>query len=249
MTQPQTGRLASALLHTTTAFADLVDGADWDAHVPTCPEWPLRVLVGHLGQAPRWMAAIVRGGAPDGVPDPRDETPPRDWRAWLHAGAVELAVAVREVGADTPVWTLTGPGPASFWLRQATHDATVHTVDAALLTKAPYAIEPDLAADAVTQLLELLSAPAATTLKPALAALHGTGTLTLRPTEPALPAWTITRTPTGVTWHPGTADADVTVTAPAQDLLLILTRRLPTHHAKTEGDETLFAHWLTHSAL
>ncbi|WP_399118448.1 maleylpyruvate isomerase N-terminal domain-containing protein [Streptomyces sp. KM273126] len=57
-----------------------MDGTDWDAFVPTCPEWRLRVLVGHLGQAPRRAAGIVRGGPADGVPDPQEAAPPRDRR-------------------------------------------------------------------------------------------------------------------------------------------------------------------------
>ncbi|MGW3565489.1 maleylpyruvate isomerase family mycothiol-dependent enzyme [Streptomyces sp. NPDC000941] len=241
MTQPHIDQLASGLLTQIAAFADAVDGADWDAPVPTCPEWPLRVLVGHLGQAPRWAAGIVRGGTPDGIPDPREAVPPRDWRAWLVAGASELVESVRAVGPGTQVWTLTGPGPASSWLRQRTHDASVHAVDAALLAGVPYAIEPDLAADAVTQCLELLSSQ--------VAALRGTGSIGLRPAEQSIEGWVITRTPTGVSWRRGSGPTDVTVTGAVADLLLVLMRRLPPQRVAIDGDGQLFDHWLAHSAL
>ncbi|WP_043486486.1 MULTISPECIES: maleylpyruvate isomerase family mycothiol-dependent enzyme [Streptomyces] len=249
MTQPHIDQLASGLLAQIAAFADAVDGADWDAPVPTCPEWPLRVLVGHLGQAPRWAAGIVRGGSPDGIPDPREAVPPQNWRAWLLAGASELVEAVRAIGPGTPVWTLTGPGPASFWLRQAAHDTSVHAVDAALLAGVPYALEPDLAADAVTQCLELLSSPVAEALKPAVAALRGAGSIGLRPSEGAIEGWVITRTQTGVSWRRGPGRADVTVTGAVEDLLLVLMRRLPPQHVAIDGDGQLFDHWLAHSAL
>lgn len=249
MTQKDIDRLASGLLVQTAAFADAVDGADWDAFVPTCPEWRLRVLVGHLGQAPRWAAGIVRGGSADGIPDPHEAMPPQDWRTWLLAGASELVEAVLAVGPDTPVWTLVGPGPASFWLRQATHDTSVHAVDAALPAGVPYALEPDLAADAVTQYLELLSSPAAAALKPAVALLWGAGSIGLRPSEESIEGWVITCTPTGVSWRRGPGSTDVTVTGAVEDLLLVLMRRLPPQRVAIDGDERLFDHWLAHSAL
>ncbi|MDT0347056.1 maleylpyruvate isomerase N-terminal domain-containing protein [Streptomyces litchfieldiae] len=56
----------------TGAFAGAVAGPARDTHVPTCPEWRLRGLVGHIGQAHRWAAEIVRTGEPDAIPDPRD---------------------------------------------------------------------------------------------------------------------------------------------------------------------------------
>ncbi|MES4907526.1 MULTISPECIES: maleylpyruvate isomerase family mycothiol-dependent enzyme [unclassified Streptomyces] len=250
MTQPHIDQLAAGLLAQTAAFADAVDGADWDASVPTCPQWRLRVLVGHLGQAPRWAAGIVRGGSPGAIPDPHDAVPPREWRTWLRAGASELVEAVRAAGPETPVWTLLGPGPASFWLRQAAHDTSVHAVDAALLAGVPYALEPGLAADAVTQYLELLSSPAATALKPAVAALRGAGSIGLRPVERSIEGWVITRTPTGVSWRRGPAGpADVTVAGAVEDLLLVLARRLPPRRVAIDGDGRLFDHWLAHSAL
>ncbi|MFI1730120.1 maleylpyruvate isomerase family mycothiol-dependent enzyme [Streptomyces acidicola] len=249
MTQPHIDRLASGLLAQTEAFADAVDGTDWDAFVPTCPQWRLRVLVGHLGQAPRWAARIVRGGSADGVPDPQEAAPPQDWRAWLLAGAAELVEAVREVGPGTPVWTVAGTGPATFWLRQSTHDTSVHAVDAALLADVPYALEPDLAADAVTQGLELLSSPVTATLKPAVASLRGTGSIGLRPSEESIEGWVITRTPTGVSWRRGRGPTDVTVTGAVEDLLLVLMRRLPPQRVTIDGDGQLFDHWLAHSAL
>ena len=61
-------RFAEALTARTAAFAETVAGADPAAPVPTCPDWPLRVLVGHIGQAHRWSAGIVRSG-PSPVPD------------------------------------------------------------------------------------------------------------------------------------------------------------------------------------
>ncbi|MGO4418620.1 maleylpyruvate isomerase family mycothiol-dependent enzyme, partial [Streptomyces sp. MCAF7] len=113
----------------------------------------------------------------------------------------------------------------------------------------PYALEPGLAADAVTQYLELLSSPLAEALKPAVAALRGAGSIGLRPSAGSIEGWVITRTPTGVSWRRGPGPTDVTVTGAVEDLLLVLMRRLPPQRVAIEGDGPLFDHWLAHSAL
>jgi uncharacterized protein (TIGR03083 family) len=204
----------------TADFAAIVTGADPDAPVPTCPGWTLRDLVGHMGQAPRWMAGVVRSGAAAVPPDPRDAEPPADWRGWLLAGADELRSAVAEAGPGTPVWTLAGPRPARWWVRRALADLVVHTADAALTVGVPFTVPPARAADVISEGLDLLAAPG-------LATFPGTreGTIALRP--PTGDGWLITRAAAGHTWRPGTADTDTELSGTTQDLLLVLMRRLP----------------------
>ncbi|MEU4525058.1 maleylpyruvate isomerase family mycothiol-dependent enzyme [Amycolatopsis sp. NPDC024027] len=127
-----TTRIADGLHQHTAGFAAAVENADPDQNVPTCPEWPLRVLTGHIGQAHRWAASIVRDG-PSPVPDPFDADPgsPEKWSDWLREGAQDLEDAVTAAG-DAPVWTFFGPQPARFWLRRMLHDTTIHHADAAL---------------------------------------------------------------------------------------------------------------------
>ncbi len=87
-------------------------------------------------------------------------------------------------------------------------------------------------------------------------AIRGTGqTLQWLATDSAHDggAWFIERQPDGASWQPGTRQADVTVTGPAQSLLLTLTRRLPlTDREATgisvEGDTDLAQHWLDDTA-
>lgn len=243
-----TTSLAEALLDRTTRFAGTVAGADPDAHVPTCPDWPLRVLVGHIGQAHRWSASIVRSG-PSAVPDPLDADPgtPADWAGWLHQGATELTKAALDAG-DTPVWTFFGPQPARFWLRRMLNDTTIHHADAALATDTAFDVAPGLAADAITEWLEMLSDPVTASLRPDFAQLRGTGqTLLLAPDEGD--GWLVTRTPDGVRWTGATtAAADVTLAGPARDLLLVFTRRRPASAVTVTGDRALAEHWLAHTA-
>jgi len=252
-------RLAEGLHEHTAGFADAAAGGDPDARVPTCPDWPLRVLVGHIGQAHRWAADIVRSG-PSPVPNPFDADPgsPDKWADWLREGATDLVDAVQAAG-ETPVWTFFGRQPARFWLRRMLHDTTIHHADAALATSRAFEVAPDHAADAVDEWLELLSDPVTAQLKPDFAELRGTGqTLLLRPDddlgdelgdEPGRePGWLITRTPDGVRWTRATGTADVTLDGPVRDLLLVLTRRLPADRVTITGDRTLAEHWLAHTA-
>jgi uncharacterized protein (TIGR03083 family) len=240
-------RLVEGLHEHTAGFAKAVAGADPNARVPTCPEWTLRVLVGHIGQAHRWAAGIVRSG-PTPVPDPFDADPgaPGEWSDWLHEGAAELADAVLSAG-ESPVWTFFGQRPATFWLRRMLHDTIVHRADAAFATGTAFEVAPDLTVDAISEWLEMLSDPITPTIKPAFAALRGTGqTLQLHP-DTGL-GWLITRTPDGVRWVRATDTADVTLAGPVGDLLLVLTRRLPVGQVTITGDRELADHWLAHTA-
>jgi uncharacterized protein (TIGR03083 family) len=241
-------RMVEGLHEHTAGLAEALVGADPAMPVPTCPKWPLRVLVGHVGQAHRWAAGIVRSG-PTPVPDPFDADPgsPEQWSAWLRAGAADLADAVSSAG-DGPVWTFFGPGRATFWLRRMLHDTTVHHADAALATGTAFEVAPDLAADAVSEWLEVLAEPATSTLNPAFAELRGTGqTLRFRPDTGV--GWLVTRTPDGIRWARADTDtADATLAGPVADLLLVLTRRLPPGRVSVTGDRDLVEHWLAHSA-
>jgi uncharacterized protein (TIGR03083 family) len=233
------------LLHEqTTAFAGAAERLDLDARVPTCPEWPVRVLVGHIGQGQRWAADIVRTGAPSGIPDPRDVDLPGDWPKWLQEGTAELAGALQESNAT--VWTIAGTGPAEFWLRRMVHDTTVHYVDAAITAGIGYEIPEDLAIDGIQEGLELLATPGIEERNAAVAELRGDGqTLQIRPDN--RPGWHITRTPEGVKWRHGTADADVTMSGTAQDLLLLVYGRLPLENITLTGNRDLMTHWLAHT--
>ncbi|RSM35842.1 maleylpyruvate isomerase family mycothiol-dependent enzyme [Amycolatopsis balhimycina DSM 5908] len=240
-------RLAEGLHEHTAGFAYAATQADPDTLVPTCPEWPLRVLTGHIGQAHRWAAGIVRSG-PSPVPDPFDADPgsPEKWSDWLLQGAAELEEAVRASG-ETPVWTFFGPQPARFWLRRMLHDTTVHHADAALATGTAFTVAPDHAADAISEWLELLANPVTASLRPGFAELRGTGqTLRLAPDDG--PGWLVHRTPGGVRWTRDGEPADVTLAGPVEDLLLVLTRRLPADRVTVTGDHALAEHWLAHTA-
>jgi len=224
-------QLAQHLREQTTAFAAAVAGLAPDTRVPTCPDWRVRDLVGHIGQAPRWAAGVIRSGVAAPVPDPKEAEPgpPDEWAGWLREGAAELLDAVHDVGADTPVWTIVGTRPVRWWVRRLLADLVVHHADAAFVAGAPYKVEPELAAETLDEGLALLSTPGVATFQP------GDGVIALHAAEGH--DWVLDGSP-GV--------ADTTVTGTAQDLLLVVTRRLPVERVEVAGDRALFDRWLAY---
>ncbi|UBU17520.1 maleylpyruvate isomerase family mycothiol-dependent enzyme [Nonomuraea gerenzanensis] len=241
-------RLVAGLREQTEGFAGAVAGGDPEAVVPTCPEWRLRTLVAHVGQADRWAAELVRKGVPAPAPDPAKVDPgaPAEWGAWLRAGAEELVEAVRKVGPDSEVWSFVGPVPAVFWLRRMCCESAIHHYDAALTTGARYVIADDLAADVITEGAELMTHPRVETFKPELALMRGAGQrLAFRPR--GMDGWVISRMPEGLRWERGNGPGDVVVSGTVTEIMLVLSRRAPA--AEVSGDRALLEHWLAHSAF
>ncbi|ALG06909.1 maleylpyruvate isomerase family mycothiol-dependent enzyme [Kibdelosporangium phytohabitans] len=232
----------------TAAFADIAVTLSESQQVVTCPEWSVRTLVAHIGHAHRQAANIVRTGEPEQFRDPRTAELPRDWAPWLRDGADELADAVT-AARDNQVWAYVGERPAFFWLRRMLHDTTVHAADAAITAGLVPHVPADIATDAIDEALELISLPGAEALKPDFVNLRGTGqTLALRSGEGD--TWLITRTPQGpVAGRAATGEADVTVTASAQDLLLLCYGRAGVADVVVDGDRDLLTHWLANTSL
>ncbi|MFD9502761.1 maleylpyruvate isomerase family mycothiol-dependent enzyme [Streptomyces sp. NPDC060035] len=247
-----TARLVEGLREQTGGFIRAVAGRSPEARVPTCPEWPLRTLVGHVGQEHRWAAELVRRGEQLPVPDPRQADPgvPDEWARWLREGAEELIRAIQEVGSDTEMHTLFGPRPAAFWLRRMLSDTCVHHYDAAFATDTAFEIADDLAADVISEKLNLLSTPAFETARPTVAGLRGRGErIGFRPRS--VEGWVITRTPDTLNWERGPVEADTVVSGAVADLMLVLSHRVPPQDDRVTvtGDRALLDHWLAHTSL
>ncbi len=105
------------------ALATAAARAGIDAPVPSCPEWTVADLLGHIGRIHRWIASGIVDRATD-----RDthwsqaEPPPADERVeWFAAGVPLLADALAEAGPDVELWSWTpdkttwvlGPAPGA----------------------------------------------------------------------------------------------------------------------------------------
>jgi len=132
--------------------------------VPTCPEWTMAELLGHISAVHRWVTEIVQTKAQErvrrsGVPRPGAGD---DLVEWFEAGAAGVAAALESVDPDTPLWwpwATAGPAPAGSWVRRMAHETAIHRVDAESAAGGPGPVEPaELAADGIDELLELLAA-------------------------------------------------------------------------------------------
>jgi uncharacterized protein (TIGR03083 family) len=247
-------RYHHALVQQADLLARLVDRADLATPVPSCPGWDLRKLVEHVGQAHRFGAAILEGRVTDpaAVP-PRPPLPddPAQVRAWLPDGVSRLLKAQLTAGPTAEVYNFTRIPQPWFWLRRMTHETAVHRADATLALGLGFDLEPDLAADAISEWLSLVTSPGAAAVRPDLVeALRGHGqVIHLHATdEPSLGEageWLIRRNPDGVTWEHGHATGDVALRGPVSVLLLVLLGRAGVTDERVQvlGDRALLEHW------
>jgi len=120
-------------------------------------------------------------------------------------------------------------------LRRRLHEVVVHHADAALAVGVPFIAHPELAADAVSEWLDIATARGNT----------GGKTLHLHATDDGLGEageWMITDTG----WGHGHRKGDIALRGPAVELLLALTRRLPVSETSIEmfGDTAVWQAWL-----
>ncbi|MDT7746470.1 MAG: hypothetical protein QOD96_132 [Pseudonocardiales bacterium] len=240
----------AALFEQNRLLGELTHRADQSVRVPTCPEWTLQQLVRHVGRGDRWAATIVAERS-ETVIDPRSVAngkPPEDADgalAWLHGSAGAVVDAVAQVGADTKVWTFIGPKPAEWWIRRRLHESTVHRADAAIALGTDYELSPELAADGVSEWLDLVSARPRSDAPPVL---EDGLTLHLHATDGDLGPdgeWMIRSSGGSVSWEHGHGKGTAAVRGRASDLLLAVLRRSSAGGAvETIGDAAVWANWL-----
>lgn len=229
------------LLEENRAFGELVLGADQETPVPTCPGMNLGQLFRHVGRGEHWAAQMVVDGAAE-VLDPRqvaDARPPADPEGastWLHAGSRKLVDAAGAT-PDVQVWTFLGPRPASWWVRRRLHEVLVHRADAALALGAEFNVAPQVAADGLSEWLDIAVSRVGDALGERTVHLHATDDGLGEAGE-----WTIT----GTSWTHDHRKGDVALRGPARDLLLAATRRLDLADTAIEvfGDESVWRTWL-----
>ena len=241
----------ATLLGETRALGDVIRNADPETPVPSCPGWTMNQLLKHVGRGHRWSAQIiaerrlepldpreVRGGKPPEDPDGAID--------WLNGGAQLVIDAVNRVGAEFKVWTFIGPRPAGWWIRRRVHEATVHRADAVLALGGDFELSAELAADCVSEWIDLAILGADPHAPPLRRGL----TLHLHATDAGLGPtgeWTITHDEDGLQWSHDHTKGETAVRGRAVDLLLVVTRRRSTAEAGVEvlGDAAIWDAWLS----
>ncbi|OMC14649.1 maleylpyruvate isomerase family mycothiol-dependent enzyme [Mycobacterium sp. SP-6446] len=246
---------AAAFLKENRAFSELFRDVDDATPVPTCPGWSLKQLLRHVGRGDRWAAQIVRDRL-DSYLDPRSveggkpPPDPADAISWLQGGAQRLVDAVELSGVETPVWTFLGTRPANWWVRRRLHEVAVHRADAAIALGREFTLEPDIAADAITEWLERVAIQAGSDGE-ALPLEEG-NTIHLHATDSgATSEWTISAAGGRIGFAHEHGKGTVALRGGATELLLALVRRVPVGDTGVEvfGDDSVWRNWLDHTAF
>ncbi len=248
---------AAAFLEENRAFSELFRNADESTPVPTCPGWSLKQLFRHVGRGDRWAAQIVRERR-DNYLDPRTveggkpPPDPGDAISWLQGGAQRLVDAVELSGVETPVWTFLGERPANWWIRRRLHEVAVHRADAAIAIGSEFTLEPEVAADGITEWLERVAVQAGSGGAPL--PLDNGDIMHVHATDPGLGEsgeWTIVLSATGITWSHQHDKGTVALRGGATELLLAMLRRVPVADTGIQlfGDEAVWQKWLDRTPL
>ena len=210
---------------------------DLDAAVPTCGDWLIRDLLGHVGSVFRRVATLVEDrlttelawtAPPDDIDDPA---------AYMADALDDLVQALSAAEPDTPVWNWSDqPHIAAFWARRMTHEATVHRYDAQRAFDVAQPIDADLANDGMDELVDVLLPRIMTRDQPELPS----ATYCFAATDDG--EWTLRSEPTGIErLEVGTPD--VTVRGTASALLLAAYNRIKWSSVEVDGDVGLLDAW------
>jgi uncharacterized protein (TIGR03083 family) len=186
--------------------------------VAACPAWTLRDLVEHLGSVHRWATEIVRTGEAQRL----EEHEVDDLAAWFAEGAAGLIETLAAADPAAACWSFTTDQRAGFWVRRQALETVVHRWDAERALGEPGRIDPTLAVDGISEVVELMT--------PRQVRLGR-----LPPLESSIE---LRATDTGGSWLLGDGPATGSVEATAEELLLLLWHRADADdpRVRTTGD-------------
>lgn len=132
-----------------------------EAQIPSCPEWSMRDLVGHVSSVHEWVANILENQLQDRPHLRRLDELEGDFASVADEYELNLARLLAALGRtreDELVWNWSArrPAPAAFWFRRMAQETVIHRVDAELGAAKPTPIAAALAADGIDEFLSLL---------------------------------------------------------------------------------------------
>ncbi|GAA2101425.1 maleylpyruvate isomerase family mycothiol-dependent enzyme [Actinomadura alba] len=181
---------------------------DLSARIEHCGDWTLHDLADHLGGSNLWAAAAVIEQRGDYKPPaaPRD---PAALVSWFEESSATLLHALdRDPG--TSAWAFHPPHTVGFWQRRRCLEALVHRWDAEHAIGIPSLLDAELAGEGVAEVFD--------TMAPRQMA-RGRA-------KPPASALRLEATDTGTCWTYGPGVPVATLSATAENLLLLLWGRV-----------------------
>ena len=218
-----------------------------DGRVPWSDRWTVRSVARHVAGSHHAVALILEdrpsADFEQAAAMPRIETNDPAFPEWFAANTERLLAQCRTVPPAAVCWAPHPllAGTAAYWMRRIAYDTLVHRWDAeAGAGIAGAAMEPEIAADAVDELLDVglrvtravADAPAGPAIRLACVDTHH--------------AWHLDLSEVGrLTIHAEPIDVVVTLSGTAEDLLLWLWGRIEIEGASIEvdGDRSVLARW------
>ena len=209
--------------------------AGLDTKVPGCPDWTVGDLVRHTASVFEHKIEVIRTGKrPE---EWTNESSDRlDWLADAHA---RMFAALVSRPAEHELWTWYPPRQdVRFWIRRMAQEVLVHRIDAEQAAGIGPDIDAELAADGVDEALECFIV---FDLE-GEAEVAGNGERIRIVSTDTSHTWSLELLPKSIGFSRSAAEsADVTVTAPAADLLLWIWGRGSLQSAAVTGDAALAA--------
>jgi uncharacterized protein (TIGR03083 family) len=215
-----------------------------DHQVPSCPQWTLGQLAGHLGQMYRFHADHLPRGSTDKPEfDERSQAP--DGAAvieWYEESLAIIRTTLADLDPHLPAWNWSvAADTVLFWCRRMAHETLIHRWDAQCAVGLPEPLDAALAADGIHEVLETW-VQSRLRLRPGDA--EGVVRLLALDRDQT---WLVRIRPVGLTildgdtlLDPGPA-ARTTVKGNASDLDLALWGRIPFTTLDTTGNTALLA--------
>lgn len=133
-------------------FAAALRAADPDARVPTCPQWTLHDLAGHLGGVHEWVCAVVTTGPQER----RDGSADGDPADWYERRLTRLIDTLLDLGPEHECWTHQSDNRrCGYWFRRQAHEIAMHRADAELAISGVASYPAELARDGIGEVLDL----------------------------------------------------------------------------------------------
>jgi uncharacterized protein (TIGR03083 family) len=218
---------AEALQHGSQRLVESSKG-NFDARVPSCPEWNVRDLVAHTGEVHRFWSQIVERRLQDpGESEPVHIPSDDELAEWFIEGAAHLSHVLSSIDGSIGVWTWSRQKDAAFVKRRMAQETAVHSWDAQSATNKAEPIEAELACDGVDELFDVF-----VPVEEARLTGHGE-TIHLHQTD-GDGEWIVTLGDR-ITVERGHTKADTAVRGTGSDLLLMLWRRVPPSQLEVLG--------------
>ncbi len=231
-------------------FASAADHGDLTVDIAPCPGWDMRELVRHLGLIHLWAAGNISHPKDDWLeasdlsdlaghwPELAASWPKDDWLvAWYRDTLANLVQVLKSAPADLECFTfLPAPSPLAMWARRQASEIAIHRFDAQTSHGITSEFDPQFATDMLDELI-CGFAPRPRTLdieSPKVIHVHA------KDTEEH---WYVTLAPEQTDTARTGGAADLTLTATAAELYLLLWNRTSQSGITMTGNTDLVTLW------